>query len=90
MCAALFSFLRNEFHLSLRAVIDTGGKSLHGWFDHPTPRATAGLTRLAEGLAIDTNVLANAAAFPLRLPGCLHTTTGQRARLLYLKPISMR
>src|ERR1017187_7919229 len=34
---ALFRWLNTNVGLRLRAVVDTGGKSLHGWFDYPDP-----------------------------------------------------
>lgn len=34
---AVFRFLRERMQLPLRAIIDTGGRSLHGWFDNPPP-----------------------------------------------------
>jgi hypothetical protein len=32
---AIFKWLRDEVGLTLRAIVDTAGKSLHGWFDFP-------------------------------------------------------
>ena len=32
---AIFRWLRDENHLNLRVIVDTGGKSLHAWFDYP-------------------------------------------------------
>ena len=32
---AVFRWLRDDVGLSLRAIVDTGGKSLHAWFDFP-------------------------------------------------------
>ena len=84
-CAALLNFMQDRFKLTLRAVIDTGGKSLHGYFDRPSPAAIEALEEIAEALAIDGQVITRAHN-PLRLPGCIHSTTGQSARLCYLKP----
>lgn len=89
LCAALILLLRDRFHLKLRAVIDTGGKSLHAWFDRPSPQALSALSRLLDGLAIDHAVFNRSAIAPLRLPGCVHHTTGQTARLYYLEPLSL-
>lgn len=83
LCAALILLCRDRFKLTLRAVIDTGGKSLHGWFDRPSPEALEALLSIAGGLAIDAAVVARAAN-PLRLPGCLHKSTARPACLLYL------
>lgn len=86
-CAALIAFMVDGFRLTLRAVIDTAGKSLHGWFDRPSDAALEALAGIAEALAIDPQVIARAHG-PLRLPGCIHSTTGQPARLCYLNPRS--
>jgi len=86
--AALFGFMADRFKLTLRAVIDTGNRSLHGWFDRPSPPAVSALIDLADALAIDAPVITQAHR-PLRLPGCLHTTTGKPATLYYLNPISL-
>ncbi len=83
LSAALIRLCRDRLKLTLRAVIDTGGKSLHGWFDRPSDEALKSLLSIAEGLAIDTAVITRASN-PLRLPGCVHQTTGQAARLHFL------
>jgi len=83
LCAALILLCRDRLKLSLRAVIDTGGKSLHGWFDRPSPDAVEALMSIAQGLAIDDAVVTRASN-PLRLPGCIHQKTSKPARLLYL------
>ncbi|MEJ6578437.1 MAG: hypothetical protein QNL68_01430 [Akkermansiaceae bacterium] len=84
--AALMRFLVDHFHLELRALIDTGGKSLHGWFSHPSQETTRALSKLLDGLAIDKSVFNQSSSLPLRAPGCLHETTGRRASLYYLNP----
>jgi hypothetical protein len=83
LCAALICLCRDRLKLTLRAVIDTGGKSLHGWFDRPPNEALEALLSIAQGLAIDVDVIARANN-PLRLPGCIHQTTGRPARLHFL------
>ena len=83
LSAALIRLGRDRLKLTLRAVIDTGGKSLHGWFDRPSDEALKALASIAEGLAIDTAVITRASN-PLRLPGCVHQRTGQAARLHFL------
>lgn len=84
--AALMLFLTDRFHLELRALIDTGGKSLHGWFAHPGGETARALSKLLDGLAIDKSVFKQSASLPLRAPGCLHEVTGRRASLYYLNP----
>lgn len=81
--AALFQWLR-KCGLKLAAVIDTGRRSLHGWFVRPDPQTLADLTLRAPSLCIDTTVLDHGPSSPLRLPGCVHQKTGQPATLLFL------
>ncbi|MDA7881446.1 CHC2 zinc finger domain-containing protein [Akkermansiaceae bacterium] len=54
----------------------------------PDYLAVSALIDLADALAIDAPVITQAHR-PLRLPGCLHTTTGKPATLYYLNPISL-
>ncbi|MBS0661235.1 MAG: hypothetical protein JSR82_23710 [Verrucomicrobia bacterium] len=82
-CAALFAWLRS-IGLRQRAVIDTGGKSLHGWFDRPADDLLSALRTRADALRIDAGLLDRCAWSPLRLPGCTHSRTGKPARLLFL------
>ena len=35
---AVFAYLNRRLHFNLQAVVDTAGKSLHGWFDAPRDR----------------------------------------------------
>lgn len=81
---ALARYCQHELGLHLRAVIDTGNKSLHLWFDRPPPRALAAIRILAPGLRIDTGLLDSCATSPLRMPGCIHEKTNIPASLLYL------
>ena len=83
--AALIQFCRVDLDMRLRAVVFTGNKSLHAWFDPLPPDYMAELNDLAEGLGIDPATLNNPAA-PLRLPNSTHSKTGRRAELLFLQP----
>jgi hypothetical protein len=84
LSACLFPFL-TMLGLTIRVVLDSGGKSLHFWVDY-SEHNEALLLRLAEGLHLDRLVIANGAA-PLRLPGCIHEATMKPANLIYLNPI---
>jgi hypothetical protein len=72
----------------LRAVIDTGGKSMHAWYDSLRYHADARqLSALLRGLSADRQALTHITA---RAPGITRTDTdgapvGQQ-RLLYLNP----
>jgi hypothetical protein len=69
-------------HWSLRAVIHTGGKSAHGWFERPPPAHIEELKAIAPALGMDASVFSP--AHPVRLPGVKHEKTGVRSRLLFL------
>ena len=83
---ALICYAEKELGLTLRAAIETGGKSIHAWFDRPPPRAVDALKEMAAGLRIDDGPI-DQGHFPLRMPGCQYKETKQTARLLYLAPI---
>lgn len=88
LSAALIGYVQTHLGLTLRAVIDTGNKSLHAWFDRPDENEFLALRTMAEGLRIDRGVLDRAPTLPLRTPGCIHEKTNVPASLLYLNPIS--
>lgn len=83
---ALTGYAQHELGLTLRAVIDTGHKSLHSWFDRPPPSEMDAIKKMAAGLRIDQSALDQGHS-PFRMPGCTHNKTNQLARLLYLNPI---
>lgn len=88
LSSALIGYAQDKLGLKLRAVIDTGGKSLHAWFDRPSERELNALRKMAAGLRIDKSILESCQASPLRMPHCIHEKTNTPARLLYLNPIS--
>lgn len=47
---AMLRWLREKVGLRLRAVVSTGGKSLHGWFDYPLPHDVARLKLMLCGV----------------------------------------
>lgn len=51
----------------LRAIVDTGGKSLHGWFDHASERFRLKLKPLLHELGCDRSLFKPSQ--PVRLPG---------------------
>ena len=81
-CLALARWLRDEYRLRLRAVVDAGNKSCHAWFDRPPDAIVAELVALAPGLRIDTATFRPAQ--PVRLPGWKRDT-GRTQRLLFLE-----
>lgn len=82
---AITRYLQRELGLTLRAVLDTGNRSLHSWFDMPPPDEFLALRQIAEGLNIDLSAL-DGSANPFRLPYCKHSKTNNPAQLLFLNP----
>jgi hypothetical protein len=83
-CGAVINWLRCKTSLVLRAVVDSGSKSLHGWFDMPSPDDLATLKRLLPSLGFDPATLRPAQ--PVRLPGVMRPGARRWQRLLYLNP----
>ncbi len=79
---ALLRWMVEKCGLYLRAVIGTGGKGMHAYFQRPHDDQIRDWQSIAESLGIDKGILTNHAA-PLRLPGCLHEKTARPARLLF-------
>lgn len=80
---ALLRWMVEKCGLHLLAVIGTGGKGLHAYFQRPPDDQIRDWQSIAESLGIDKGIL-TAHAAPLRLPGCLHEKTALPARLLFL------
>ncbi len=83
---ALFFYCQEKLGLHPRAVIDTGNKSLHLWFDRPPPDEFSALLKLADGLRIDRGLLERCQCSPLRLPGTIHEKTNNPAELYFINP----
>lgn len=82
--SALFRWCVAELHMTLAAVVETGHRSLHGWFVMPRdPRFFDQLRAIATSLRLDPSLFDQPQA-PVRLPGCIHEKTGLPARLHYL------
>jgi len=79
---AVFKWLRQE--MRLRAIIDTAGKSLHGWFSYPDNAKLAELRVILPALKCDRQLLAP--AHPVRRPGGLR---GQRYQTLLWLDLSI-
>ena len=76
--------------MNLRAVVDTAGKSLHGWFDAVTPEVEAKLRVILPNLGRESEEAEKTLdpalfkiAQPCRLPGALRD--GKHQNLWYLK-----
>jgi hypothetical protein len=78
--ASLFRWLRQSAGLHLVAVVDTAGKSVHGWFQMPDPELLERLKLVLPVMGCDRAMFSPAQ--PCRLPGAIRD--GQYQKLLYL------
>jgi hypothetical protein len=79
---AIFSYLRRRLRYDLHCIVDTAGKSLHGWFDAPRNKVLE--NRLKAGLEVfgcDPKVFTYSQ--PVRVPGAWRE--GKLQRLVWLK-----
>jgi hypothetical protein len=79
---AIFAYLNRRLHFTLHAIIDTAGKSLHGWFDAPRNRVAE--ERLKAALVVfgcDPKVFTYSQ--PVRVPGAFRD--GRLQRLIWLR-----
>ena len=76
---SVFKWMQGKGH-RLRAVVDTAGKSLHGWFECPAPNLLPGLKSDLTALGCDPAMFGKSQ--PCRLPGALRN--GEYQKLLYL------
>lgn len=79
---AVFRWLRDSIGMTLRAVVDTAGKSLHAWFDFPPEEVFLELNIILPALQCDKGMFT--ASQPCRLPGMLRD--GKIQTLIYLNP----
>jgi len=77
---AVFKWLKDSVGLRLRAIVDTAGKSLHGWFDYPKKSVVEELEIILPQLGCDKGLFR--ASQPCRIPGALRD--GHYQTLLYL------
>ena len=80
---AIFRWLDRVVELPLRAVVDTAGKSLHGWFEFPPPDVLAELKIMLPAMNCDSKMFGSSQ--PCRLPGGLREGEGRIQRLIYSK-----
>ncbi len=81
--AALLRWMHESGKLRLRAIVFTGGKSLHGWVEWPGAQEAKELETVLLGMGYDAKSFAPAQPYPL--PGALHRKTGQPAELWFLQ-----
>jgi hypothetical protein len=79
---AIFAYLNRRLHFNLHAVIDTAGKSLHGWFDAPrNARIEARLKAVLTVFGCDPKLFTYSQ--PVRVPGAWRD--GKLQRIVWLK-----
>ena len=77
---SIFRWLRDQVKLDLVAIVDTAGKSLHGWFVYPDEEKVDELKWILPSLGCDPKLFT--ASQPVRLPGALRD--GKYQKLVYL------
>ena len=79
---AIFAYLNRRLHFNLHAIIDTAGKSLHGWFDAPrTLRNEAQLKATLTVFGCDPKLFTYSQ--PVRVPGAYRD--GRLQKIVWLK-----
>lgn len=82
---AVFRYLQKAWGMHLRAVVDTAGKSLHGWFDRPSNEVVQKLRQLLPNMGCDGKMFS--ASQPCRLAGAQRDGGGYQ-KLLYFDNFS--
>jgi hypothetical protein len=79
---AIFAYLNRRLQFNLHAIIDTAGKSLHGWFDAPrNARVEAQLKAVLTVFGCDPKLFTYSQ--PVRVPGAYRD--GKLQRIVWLK-----
>lgn len=81
-CFPIINFFRSMFRL--RAIVDSGSKSMHAWFDTPDSEYLCDLRFVLPMLGFDPKVLHPAQ--PVRFPGVRRKESGRWQKLIYLSP----
>lgn len=81
---ALVRWLRERLRWRLAAILSTGGKSLHAWFENPGRECLDSLRPTLSPFGIDAGLIGHP-EHPCRLPGQIHHGTGIRSRVLWLR-----
>jgi hypothetical protein len=80
---AIVRWLKEDRRWTLAAIVDTGNKSLHAWFDHPGDALVKGLRESLDLIGIDPSLIGHP-EHPARLPGQVHNKSGRTSRVLWL------
>jgi hypothetical protein len=79
---AIFRWMKEQAGLKLRAIVDTGGKSLHGWFDLPGESELQDLRLILPEWDCDPKLFTPSQ--PVRLAGVYRGEKSAWQRLLFL------
>ncbi len=83
MSGSVIRYLREAHGFTLRAIISSGGKSLHAWFDYDEEKENWVNEVLPVGLGVDRKALN--IAQPVRAAGVTRPDTGKQQELLWLE-----
>lgn len=78
---AVFRFLQWRLKYQLHCIVDTAGKSLHGWFTPPPPELAGRLKTALATLGCDPKMFGKSQ--PVRLPGAMRESKMQK--LIWLR-----
>jgi len=81
---SLIRWLREACSWHLAAVVDSGRRSLHAWFNHPGFADMTQLAEHADALGLDGKF--SEPSQPWRLPGVARENAETRQQLLFLDP----
>lgn len=81
-CSAVINWLATAGGMTLRMVVDSGNKSLHGWFNHPGESRLAELKLVLPALGFDRATLKPSQ--PVRMPGQMRDN-GNKQRILFFQ-----
>jgi hypothetical protein len=79
---AILAWLQHKILLRLRAIVFSGNRSLHGWFDVPSPEVLAELEVILPAMGCDPAMFR--ASQPARMPCWRNPKSGNLSRLWYL------
>jgi hypothetical protein len=81
---AVFQLMRDLFKMKMYAIVDTGGKSLHGWFENPPKKEWAEqLKAFLVPLGCDPATFKPSQ--PVRIPGAKRNATTHQSLLWFCK-----
>jgi hypothetical protein len=81
---AITRWLWEKMNWNLAAIVWTGSKSIHAWFEHPGEDILSPFRETLPILGIDPSLIGHP-EHPCRLPGQIHQKTGKPSRVLWLR-----